>query len=326
MYRKLATETLKTGEVMEVGCVEPPDAEWGERVEKSLGHKPGIWRYHIRKAVRGETDDLQNYFYVGHLQGEIVTEVMTVEYRRVGILGHVYTQPAHRRKGAYSRLMKHQMEDFRSRGGGLLLLGTGYDTPPFHIYERFGFRGIVGRSGCMRYASQEDFEEHYYAPGEVSVRPTQWKDWPGANLLTVQAGDDVLRSVAFRLFGRCSFEEGFLHLMWGPEEDTRRRAWSAESASGAVVGLAMLSPDGRFRGGVYLLDLIVQANFWAQAGRLLEAVRWPQAKVQCYTDLGCEAKVSALKNAGFAQEALLRGQLQVGDEALDVAIFTKGLR
>lgn len=327
MYRRLGRETLKTGEVMEVGCVEPPAEQWRERVENSLIHKPDIWRYHIKKAVRGQTDDLQNYFYVGHLDRDIITGVMTVEHNRVGILGHVYTHPEHRRKGACSRLMKHQMDDFRSRGGGVLLLGTGYRTPPFRIYESFGFEGIMGKSGCMRYATEEDFEEKYYAPGDVSVREVRWEDWPAANLLTCQPGADVLRTVAFGVpyagVGRFSSEEAFLYLMQGREQDSRRRAWSAESASGSLVGIAMLTPDLRFAGGVHLLDLIVHENFWEQAGTILEQIEWPEAKVQCYTDLGCPAKVEALEAAGFTQEALLAKQLAWAGGLLDVAIFTR---
>ncbi len=323
MYRTFGRETLKTGEVMEVGCVETPAQEWAERVEKSLIHKPDIWLDHIKKAVGGQTDDLQNYFYVGHLDRNIITGVMTVEHNRVGILGHVYTDPDHRRKGAYSRLMKHQMDDFRARGGGVLLLGTGYQTPPFRIYESFGFAGIMGKSGCMRYATEEDFEEKYYAPGDVSVREVRWEDWPAANLLTCQPGADVLRSIAFPLFGESSFEEGFLHLKKGLEEDERRRAWSANTTSGALVGIAMLTPDLRFAGGVYLLDLIVHENFWEQAGTILGQIEWPEAKVQCYTDLGCPAKVEALEAAGFTQEALLAKQLAWAGGLLDVAIFTK---
>ena len=323
MYRRFGRETLKTGEVMEVGCVETPAQEWAERVEKSLIHKPNIWLDHIKKAVHGETDDLQNYFYVGHLKGDIITGVMTVEHNRVGILGHVYTHPEHRRKGAYSKLMKHQMDDFRSRGGGVLLLGTGYQSPPFKIYQRFGFEGIVGESGYMRYATEEDFEEKYYAPGDVSVREVRWEDWPAANLLTCQPGADVLRSIAFPLFGESSFEEGFLHLKKGLEEDERRRAWVADTTSGALVGIAMLTPDLRFAGGVHLLDLIVHENFWEQAGTILEQIEWPEAKVQCYTDLGCPAKVEALEAAGFTQEALLAKQLAWEGGLLDVAIFTR---
>jgi RimJ/RimL family protein N-acetyltransferase len=247
---------------------------------------------------------------------------MTVERRRVGILGHVYTQPAHRRKGAYSLLMRHQMDDFRGRGGGLLLLGTGYQSPPFKIYEGFGFRGIIGESGYMRYATEEDFEETYYAPGEVAVRPTRWEDWPGANCLTSQAGEDLLRTVAFEGVGQFSFEEKFLLVMQGREKDRRRQAWSALSESGALVGLALLTPDARFRGGAYVLDLILHANFWGQAGKLLAAVEWPKAKVQCYTDLGGKEKVSALRQAGFKREALLKGQLAWEGRLRDVAIFT----
>ena len=323
MYRKFAEETLKSGEVMEVGCVETPDAQWGERVERAHGHKPPIWLYHIHKAVLGETDDLEHHFYVGHLQGDIVTGVMTVEHRRVGILGHVYTDPKHRRKGAYTLLMRHQMDDFRARGGGLLLLGTGYQSPPFRIYESFGFRGIVGESGYMRYATEENFEETYYAPGEVAVRPVRWEDWPGTNCLTSQPGEDLLRTVAFDGVGQFSFEEKFLLVMQGRERDRRRQAWSALSESGALVGLALLTPDARFLGGACLLDLILQANFWGRAGKLLAAVEGPHAKVQCYTDLGCKGKVSALEQAGFKREALLKAQLAWKGEHRDVAIFTR---
>ena len=323
MYRKFAEETLKSGEVMEVGCVQTPDARWGERVERSLGHKPPIWLYHIHKAVSGETDDLEHYFYIGHLQGDIITGVMTVEYRRVGILGHVYTDPRHRRKGAYSLLMRQQMDDFRARGGGLLLLGTGYQSPPFRIYEGFGFRGIVGESGYMRYATEEDFEEKYYAPGEVAVRPTRWEDWPGVNCLTSQAGEDLLRTVAFEGVGQFSSEEKFLLVMQGRERDRRRQAWSALSKSGALVGLALLTPDARFLNGTYLLDLILHANFWRRAEELLAAIDWPKAKVQCYTDLGCKEKVRALRQAGFKREALFKGQLASGSRLLDVAVFSR---
>jgi hypothetical protein len=52
-------------------------------------------------------------------------------------------------------------------------------------------------------------------------------------------------------------------------------------------------------------------------------VEWPNAKVQCYTDLGCKEKVSALRQAGLKREALLKGQLAWKGEHRDVAIFTR---
>jgi len=323
VYRSLGTDRLKTGEVMEVGCVQPPDEEWAARIESSYKHKPGPFPYHIKKALAGNTDALENYFYIGHRNGEFISGIMTVEHNRVGILGHVYTPPQHRRKGACTCLMRHQMDDFRSRGGGLLLLGTDYDSPPFHIYRSFGFEPIVGESGYMRYATEKDFEQRYYTPGDISVRPVCWEDWPSSNCLTCQPGDDVLRSVAFDGLGQFSFEEGFLHLKQGLEESGRNQAWSALSETGALAGLVMLTPDRRFRGGAVLLDLIVHENFWGQAGKLLEAVEWPGTKVQCYTDLGCPAKVEALVAAGFTREALLPGQLGRQGRLLDVAIYTR---
>ena len=326
VYRKFGEETLRTGEVMEVGCVEPPDEDWGERVEESLSHKPPIWQYHIHKAIRGETDELRNHFYIGCIQDELVTGVMTVEYRRVGILGHVYTQPAYRRKGAYSSLMEYQMEDFRKRGGGVLLLGTGYHTPPFWIYQSFGFQPFAGKSGYMRYATEEDLEDTYYTPGDVSIRELHWGDWPGANLLTSQPGDDLLRSFPFKLGDISSFEEGFLHLKQGLEEDRRCRAWAAESDSGALVGMVMLTPDEQFNVGAYFLDLVVHQDFWDHAEKLLHAARGLRGTVQCYTDLACQAKVSALEAAGFSREPQLKRQLRVGRQTLDVAVFTREVR
>jgi GNAT superfamily N-acetyltransferase len=302
VYRKFAEETLKSGEVMEVGCVQTPDAQWGERVERALGHKPPIWLYHIHKAVLGQTDDLEHYFYIGHLRGEIITGVMTVEYRRVGILGHVYTDPRHRRKGAYSLLMRHQMDDFRARGGGLLLLGTGYQSPPFRIYEGFGFRGIIGESGYMRYASEEDFEEKCYAPGEVAVRVARWEDWPGSNCLTSQAGEDLLRTVALEGVGQFSFEERFLLVMQGREKDPRRQAWSALSENGALVGLALLAPDARFLNGAYLLDLIVQGPVLHGPGLQGEAQGAPPGRLQ--------AGSASQGATGLGGEAPGRGHLQ----------------
>jgi len=150
-----------------------------------------------------------------------------------------------------------------------------------------------------------------------------WEDWPGANLLTSQPGDDSLRSFAFKLARVCSFEEGFLRLKKGLQEDRRCRAWAAQSDSGALVGMAMLTPDEQFDVGAYLLDLVVHRDFWGQAGKLLQAAGGPKGKLQCYTDLGCEAKVSALEAAGFSREARLRRQLKVGDQTLDVASFTR---
>src|SRR5690348_4939393 len=100
MYTELATETLKSGERITVGVVRGPDAEWAGRVVPFLGHKNPDYRAHITRALEGPLDGLQTRFYVGCLDGEIISQVMIVGDRGAGILGHVFTRPEQRRKGA----------------------------------------------------------------------------------------------------------------------------------------------------------------------------------------------------------------------------------
>src|ERR1041385_7049402 len=140
MRETLATETLKTGERMEVECVMPPEAERTEQIITFLAHKPPNYRGHIDRAFAGETDDLETRFYIGMLDGEMVGNIMTVEANGVGILGHVHTRSDQRRKGICNAVMRHQMEDFRRRDGRVLLLGTGYQSAPYYIYASFGFQ------------------------------------------------------------------------------------------------------------------------------------------------------------------------------------------
>ncbi len=117
MYTKLAEEALKSGETLEVGVVLAPDEAHGEQVRPFLGHKQMPYKWHIEKSVHERLDDLETRYYVGKLKGAIVCNIMTVESHRTGILGHVYTLPDHRRKGACDAVMRHQMADFRRRGG-----------------------------------------------------------------------------------------------------------------------------------------------------------------------------------------------------------------
>ena len=111
MHTHLGSETLKNGERLEISVVEGPDAEWQPRIEPFLAHKGPGWNDHIRRALAEPLDSLQTRFYVGCIGEELVTQVMIVGSGGAGILGHVYTKPEHRRKGAYSRLMAYQTED-----------------------------------------------------------------------------------------------------------------------------------------------------------------------------------------------------------------------
>src|SRR5688500_1900224 len=109
MYTPLGSETLKTGERMEIGVVQGPDPEWLPRVVPFLGHKGPDTRVHIRRSLEEPLDALQTRYYVGCVDGEVISQIMVVGDRGAGILGHVYTDPDHRRKGACAAIMARQM-------------------------------------------------------------------------------------------------------------------------------------------------------------------------------------------------------------------------
>lgn len=322
MYKKLAEERLKTGETIEVGAVLAPDKEYAERIQLFLKHKGPEWEWHIEGALTGEIHDLETRFYIGHIEGELTANVMTVEYRGTGILGHVFTRPDQRRKGACSRLMAHQMDDFRGRGGGILLLGTGFDSPAYWIYHSHGFRSLYEGSGFMRYATDEEFETKHFAPASVEVVDVAWKDWPRINVLSSIKEAGTLKSLAFRLYGASNFEHGFLGFKRGLEKETGKGKL-LESAAGAIVGCAMIGPHDPWPDGIYLLDLFVHSNFWDVAETLLGTLELPEGKVQCYAEGTSSEKIALLERRGFEREGRLKGQLRWQGAELDVGIYSK---
>lgn len=308
---------------MEIGVVKAPDKEYMQRLHDHLKHKGVPWIWHVDKATEGELDELETRFYIGKIGDEIASNVMIVEHSRVGILGHVFTKEHHRRKGAYKAVMAKQMEDCGARGMKLLHLGTGFDSAPYWIYHSFGFRSVTEGSGSMRLAWDESFEEQFFSSGDCKVEEVKWHHWPTTNVLTMQKEGDFLRSISCGHFGWNSFEGGFLHLKKEMEEKSMSSCNVLTKPNGAVVGMATLRPDVRWRGQVFLLDVFAHPNFSAHTVELIESMRLPPAKVQCYADSQSTAKMEALEKAGFEKEAVLEEQIRKDDMPMHVVIYCK---
>ena len=324
MYSKLAETTLKTGEMMEVGVITAPDEAHAEEVKGFLGHKGGGFKWHIERCVIESLDALETYFYVGKLDGTVITNIMTVEHRHVGILGHVFTTPEQRRKGACKGVMAHQMADFRRRGGEALYLGTGYNGHPYHIYKSFGFESVYPRSGFMGYYAINDFDSRYFASGNVRAKAVEWHDWSKTTALTGIVGGDSLRSLAWSLYGPANFEGGFLTFKHELEEgETYHDAKLLESDTGAIVGIATVTWDGRWQPHTAVLDLFAHPKFWDSASVLLSAINLPDAKTQCYVEATSAGKAQALENAGFHCEATLKNQIQQDGQGVDILVFAR---
>ena len=322
MYSPLATARLKTREEMEIGVVCAPDREYAEAIRHFLSHKPGDFKRHIDLCLAGGLEELETRFYVGLLNGQVISQAMFVEYSGVGLLGHVFTQPEHRQKGACRAVMTQQMDDFRKRGSRFLLLGTGFESPPYWIYHRFGFRSVTAGSGFMRYAVNEDFEAEWFAPGPTQVVEVQWRHWPTLSVLFGQRAGSFLRNMALGLFGPRNFEGDFLTLREALEDSTTPagktfpQARLLETATRAVVGCATMWPDPQWP-GAGLLDVFMHPDFECETGALLATLAPVEAKTLAYAETSATAKNAALEEAGFRLEGTLKQQLRLPGGAFE---------
>ena len=325
MYDKLGDVILKTKERMEVGVITAPDERHAEEVKQFLGHKPGNYKWHIERCVTEVLDALETRFYVGKLDGHVITNIMTVEYEGVGILGHVFTRPEQRRKGACKGVMVYQMKDFRQREGRALYLGTGYNSHPYYIYHSFGFESVFSESGFMKYHVHEDFEERYFASGSAHPKSAEWHDWPKVTALSGIVGWDALRSLAWNVYGPTNLEGGFLSFKHTLETaDSYDDAKLLISSKKAIVGWATVNRDTRWRPATAVLDLFFHPNFADSVPALLSAVKFPDAKVQCYVDSGAEKKSAVLEALSFTCEGRLKNQFTYDGQHYDVLVFARG--
>ena len=324
MYQKFSTVQLKSGETMEVGVVHAPEPPLKDSIRELLKHKGGVWTWHVEKSMTEKLDDLETRYHIGLLGDTPITNVMTVEYKGVGILGHVFTRPEHRRKGACQAIFQELMPRFRERGGRLLHLGTGFNSPAYWIYHSFGFRGLAEGSGHMRYEAVPNAEHDLFLPAPATVTDVLWRHWPMMTALTSVKDGDYLRNISYQHFGPASFEGGFVDMRKSMEtEPARFRCKLLQTPLGAVVGYAMVRPNPHWRGMVNVVEFFVHPNFAAHAAELLQALPLPPGKAQCFADSGSTEKVKALKECGFEHEAVLKGQITAGIDRLDVHVYSK---
>jgi hypothetical protein len=331
MYTHLGQATLKTGEQLELGCVRCPDPSWAAQVIPLLGHKSRESRDHFEQAFAGPLDELDTRFYIGTIGGVAVTNVMIVGALRpiggVGILGHVYTRPEHRQKGAYGALMDAQMRHVQADGYRMMVLSTGFETHPYWIYHGSGFRSIDGVSGKMKWLADTTAETEYLAPGPTTVRPMRWDDWAPLELLTYQPvlpQEELPRCFLFNLKGQGGVEGPFQTVRRRIRRNEPIRAVVLETERGATVGWAALQPDPFAFGDARQLDLYVHPGFEASAPRLLDSLELPSsAPISAYSTPPDGYRAAALQAAGFRQVAELPNWLAQNNQRLPLRVYTR---
>jgi len=323
MLQQLDRVTLKSGETMDVVVVRAPEPAMRPKILPFLGHKGPSWEIPMAEGLLERLPGLEERFYLGLLDGEIVGNITTVEAlpRPVGCLQHVYTDPNHRRKGICQAVIRSLRDDFSRRDGCYMGLGTGYDSAPYWIYHGIGFRGI-GETGLMEWHREEGFTERHFGPREARARATQWGDWPLLECLYLQEAGWILRSLHFARWGRSSFEGAYVAMIQQMREGEVLGSTVLECDDGAVVGHAFFARDWAYRGETYLLDLLVHPHFVEYGASLVEALNLPtDAKVLAHCDGQAAAKMAILEGCGFAEEGRLRRQVRWEGEWLDIVVY-----
>ena len=331
MYTHLGQVTLASGEEMALGCVQCPDPSWGAQVIPLLGHKSRESREHFEQAFAGPLDELETRFYVGTIGGVAVTNVMIVGARRpvggIGILGHVYTRREHRQKGAYGALMTAQMAHVKEAGYRVLCLGTGFETHPYWIYHKHGFRTIDGKTGKMKWLADPGAEPDYFAPRPVHVRPMRWDDWAPLELLAYQSvadGEPLPRSALFGLKGQGSVESSFQAVQRRLRRNEPIHALVLETEVGATVGWAALHPDPFAFRDALQLDLYVHEGFSDGARALIAALPLTDVgRVNAYSTSPDGYRAAAFETAGLRRTVILPDHLEQGGSRLPLHVYTR---
>ena len=332
MYESLGDFCLKSGESVEMGVIYGPDLDWAERLETLLAHKGNIWDWQNSAVLRRQIG-IDGRFYVLHRDGEPFANMMVVVQQGSGHFGHVWTCPEDRRQGAATGLMEHMMEHFRQSKAKALFLGTGFDSPAYHIYRHHGFRGIEAQSGNMEYYVHDktNFEAHYFAKEQCSIEALNWCHWPASAALFLADIPGRVRCLTLGLLGRSSTEGPMLNLLQQNEyRAEQEHAISVrvlvQNISQAVVGMALWSWDKQWP-GTCLIDVYCHPHFWDQATDLLAALEIPEAeRYVAYGDLSCKVKDQYLEAHGFQQTGTLAGRIALDKARLnfaDVSVWEK---
>jgi hypothetical protein len=331
MYQKLQTVSLKSGEEAEMGIVSGPDTTtWGEQTRLLLGHKPGIFKWQIDEFLT-KPQLAESRFYILSKKSKPFANIMLIEGRGIGIFGHVYTVPEERRKGAADIIHHHLMEDFKKRGGRAMYLGTGYDSPPYHLYAKHGFAGVEPKSGAMFWFAkgQQAFEAEVFAKSAVTIEPLVLKHYPTLPALAMMKHPARVRISGMGVVGIVSTEGGsleYLSNMTQPKPDPLGScAYVAVSEkSGIPVAIAASAPHPVFHKQSDGVDLFCAPGFEAELPKLYQKLNLNPARgLYSYADPLWPEKAEALKACGLQKAGVLKNFVALVDGATDLEVWSR---
>ncbi|MGH8191830.1 MAG: GNAT family N-acetyltransferase, partial [Rhodanobacteraceae bacterium] len=243
----------------------------------------------------------------------------------------VFTLPEERRKGAADALMERLMADFRKREVRLVTLGTGFDSHPYRLYQKYGFAGTEDKNGTMIYygTNEADFWKRALRGlrNNLAVTTFDWTSFPAAVALFCLPGPGRLRAAMNRSIGPSTAEEPLLRALRqvsGEPDPAFTAKVLTHKKTGVCIGYAQLEADPRFGWHPHVLDIWSLPSTWKLNLQLIEAMPLEGKKVHVYVDGESVHKMKLVRKAGFKREARLRGAMQThARQPLDVEIWSR---
>jgi len=338
MISSLGQVALKSGEELAITMVEPPQPDYATRLCHFLEHKrPSSFRG-IKQRLDGHyVEHCVDRYFVGEIAGEIVGQVWYGLPRHgtgVGNFGHVYTEPAHRRKGIATELVRATVADFGQQTDAVCLLcSAGPD--PAKVYRRFGFefvsagahRGPMALLNKRVARSFANLDEQYFAPGlAVRVRQGHIGDRHDCDkMLAFSRGMSELRQrwhTAFVAHEVPTFIDAIF-----AAEDGRGIATVMHNSDGCILGDAfVLSTGSPFEAGFKVMDFVIHPNYLAHAAffaretiRLASAAGIPE--MHAFVAACDEEKLAALLAAGGEEVHRFARKFSVRGECHDIVVL-----
>jgi GNAT superfamily N-acetyltransferase len=290
-------------------------------------HLPDLF---VTVAAKGLLEDVaRNDFAWAVVDGEIASTAWTMtaaDEPRLATLGEVFTRPDRRGRHLAGAVCAALLERFDASGGRTIYLGTS-EPPAARIYAGLGFRPYP--RGLMRRDTGTGFDETWFRPSDVHVRPLTWGDVPRVVQLYATpnpwysaAWMQGLYSVSHVIHDRCN---SLVKHTW---QATRAGAWlGLANAEGALVASGPMQPRGNEKavlGGD--VDLFVHPAFHDRAGVLAATMadegrrlgwRWLRTEVP----LADESKRRTWQAAGFRPEGRTPAAVSIAGRELEVEVL-----
>ena len=166
-----AKEKLKNGEWLTIKAIKSPTAEYEDRIFSYINPKMP-WRQDTYKRINGDiADQCKDMFFIGEIDGEIVSLMWYTVSDDVGTYGMVSTSEKHRNKGICGCIMKYCIQ-FMDSEPGLQAVYLAVSNPmAYKIYEKNGWQpynnGTLNDTCIMRRLincniDEKEFDDNYY--------------------------------------------------------------------------------------------------------------------------------------------------------------------